>query len=119
MLRVHSRHTVHIQTVAGVLVCSGISHIKKKIKQKKLSHAAKLQESSCTASLLLYTCVCVCVCNEKTCIGVTLTSVIVHHVSDTQHVPFCPHLLHQRPDILPGVALPLGAEVWTEGELVC
>lgn len=50
--------------------------------------------------------------------GQSLTCVVVHHVCDTQHVPVGPQLLHQGGHVGPGVALPLGTELWVKGELV-
>lgn len=43
---------------------------------------------------------------------------IVHNVSDAQHVPLGLELLHQRRHVGPGVAPPLRAELRVEGELV-
>lgn len=48
----------------------------------------------------------------------SLTSVIVHDVRDTQHVPLCPQPLHQSPHILPAVTLSRGTELRIKAELV-
>lgn len=41
----------------------------------------------------------------------SLTSMIIHHVGDAEHVPFFSELLNQSPHILPAVPLTLWAEL--------
>lgn len=43
---------------------------------------------------------------------------VIHHICDAQHVPFCLQLVHQRSHICPAIALTLWTELWVKGQLV-